>query len=77
MKVGDRFIGRSIIGTEFHCTIEEECNIDGRSAIIPTVAGRAWITGTQQHMLDPADPFPEGYRLSDTWPMLTPRAGSA
>ena len=30
---------------------------------------RAWITGTHQHMLDPDDPFPRGYRLSDTWPM--------
>ena len=36
-------------------------------AILPEIAGRAWITGTHQHMLDPADPWPEGYRLSDTW----------
>jgi proline racemase len=72
MKVGDRYIGRSVINTEFHCSIEEECTVGGRPAIIPTVAGRAWITGTQQHMLDPDDPFPAGYRLSDTWPMLMP-----
>jgi len=46
-------------------------------AIIPTVSGRAWITGTQHHMLDPADPFPSGYRLSDTWPMLVSRQDDA
>jgi proline racemase len=38
-------------------------------AIIPEISGQAWITGTHQHMLDPTDPWPEGYRLSDTWPM--------
>ncbi len=38
-------------------------------AIIPSVTGRAWITGTHQYLLDPADPWPEGYRINDTWPM--------
>ncbi len=33
-------------------------------------AGRAWITGTRQLMLDPTDPWPEGYRIGDTWPVL-------
>jgi len=41
-----------------------------RPAIVPTTAGRAWITGVHQHMLDPTDPWPEGYRLADTWPRL-------
>ena len=36
-------------------------------AIRPEISGRAWITGVDQHMLDPADPWPQGYRLSDTW----------
>ena len=31
---------------------------------------RAWITGTHQHMLDPDDPWPGGYRLTDTWPAM-------
>ena len=73
MKSGDRFIGRSIIGTEFHCRIDGERMVGSKSAISPIISGRAWITGTQQHLLDPADPFPAGYRLSDTWPM--PRKG--
>jgi trans-L-3-hydroxyproline dehydratase len=69
LKVGDRFRGISIIGTEFECHIEGERTIGGRPAIIPTISGSAWITGTHQHSLDPSDPFPQGYRLSDTWPM--------
>ena len=69
LKVGDRFIGTSIIGTEFDCRIESETSVGGRRAIRPVISGRAWITGTHQLMLDPSDPFPGGYRLSDTWPM--------
>jgi len=47
--------------------------VAGRPAIIPRVEGRAWITGTHQHFLDPSDPWPSGYRINDTWP--TPRSG--
>jgi proline racemase len=70
LKTGDRFTGISIIGSEFHCTIAAETAVAGRPAIVPTMAGRAWITGTHQLMLDPGDPWPGGYRLSDTWPRI-------
>jgi len=69
MQVGERFIGRSIIGSEFHCQIDREVLIGGRTGIVPVISGRAWITGTRQEMLDPTDPWPAGYRLSDTWPL--------
>ncbi|NMT64548.1 trans-3-hydroxy-L-proline dehydratase [Marinobacter orientalis] len=68
LGVGERLIGRSIIGSEFLCRIDSATEIAGRPAIVPCISGRAWITGTHQHMLDPGDPWPEGYRLSDTWP---------
>jgi len=70
MKAGEKFIGRSIIASEFACAILGETTIGGKPAIIPTISGRAWITGIHQHMLDPADPWPGGYRLADTWPKL-------
>ncbi len=68
MKPGDRFTGVSLIGSEFHCAIAAATSVAGRPAIVPTISGRAWITGIHQHLLDPADPWPRGYRLSDTWP---------
>jgi proline racemase len=68
LGVGDRFVGRSIIGSQFDCRIEEATTVGGRPGIIPSISGRAWITGTHQHMLDPDDPWPLGYQLSDTWP---------
>jgi proline racemase len=69
MKPGDVYRARSIIGSEFLCGIARLTAIAGRPAIIPTISGRAWITGVHQYMLDPGDPWPSGYRLADTWPV--------
>ncbi len=70
MQVGDSYLARSIIGSEFVGRIEADTEIGGRPGIIPSISGRAWITGTRQEMLDPDDPWPNGYRLSDTWPQI-------
>ena len=69
LKKGDRMIGRSILDSRFDCQIVEEVLIGNQIAIIPSIRGRAWITGTHQLELDDDDPFPNGYRLSDTWPV--------
>ena len=68
MGLEDRYLARSIIDSEFQCRIEAETEVGGRPAIVPSVTGRAWITGVHQHTLDPGDPWPEGYRSADTWP---------
>jgi proline racemase len=68
MAVGERYVARSIIGSEFQCRIAAETAVADLPAITPEISGRAWITGTRTEMLDPDDPFPEGYKLSDTWP---------
>ena len=69
LRKGDRMIGRSILDSRFDCSIVDETMVGDKKAIIPSIRGRAWITGTHQLMLDPEDPWPEGYRLSDTWPI--------
>ncbi|MFV0301552.1 MAG: trans-3-hydroxy-L-proline dehydratase [Paracoccus sp. (in: a-proteobacteria)] len=69
MAVGDRLTGVSIIGSEFHGRILGTTRVGELPAIRPQISGRAWITGTHQHMLDPDDPWPGGYRVADTWPM--------
>jgi len=70
MAVGDSYLARSLIGSEFHCRIAAETTVGDRPAITPEISGRGWITGTRTEMLDPDDPFPEGYKLSDTWPRM-------
>jgi len=68
MKKGESLLARSIINSEFLGVIEAETSIGDKGAIIPSIKGTAWITGKRQLTLDPEDPWPEGYRLSDTWP---------
>lgn len=70
MAVGDVLRGRSLIGSHFDGRIEADTTVGERPGIVPSVAGQAWITGFHQHLLDPTDPWPQGYLLSDTWPRL-------
>lgn len=69
LRQGQRYIGRSIIESRFIGEIVGTAKVGDRDAIIPTITGRAWITGQSTLMLDPEDPYPAGYKISDTWPM--------
>jgi len=68
IKPGDRFTGLSILKSRFDCAYRSATRIGDKPAIIPTIKGRAWITGIHQILRDPTDPWPRGYRLTDTWP---------
>ncbi|HET6698576.1 MAG TPA: proline racemase family protein [Nocardioidaceae bacterium] len=58
------FVNESFIGTTFTGRLVEETRLaDGRTAVVPTITGRAWITGTAQYLLDPEDPFPAGFLI--------------
>lgn len=67
LAVGERFTHRSVLETEFHCQITGTAQVGNTPAVIPQISGRAWITGLSYYGADPQDPFPEGYRLNDTW----------
>lgn len=67
LQPGELFVGESMMGSQFHCSIESVTTVGDRTAIVPSLRGRAWLTGTHQHMVDPDDPWPEGYKMSDTW----------
>src|SRR5438477_8195296 len=68
MHVGDAMTHASVIGSTFDGRIVSETTVAGRRAIVPAIRGSAWITGIAHVFVDPDDPFPEGYLLSDTWP---------
>jgi len=57
------FVNESFIGTQFVGRLVEETTVAGIPAVIPTITGRAWVTGTAQYVLDPDDPFPAGFLL--------------
>lgn len=66
-KVGDSFLSRSIIGSQFEVGLSAETTVAGRTAIIPTITGRGWTFGLHQVSLDPFDPLAEGFAMTDTW----------
>jgi proline racemase len=68
MRVGDGMTHASVLGTTFDGRIVAETTVGERAAIVPAIRGSAWITGITQLVVDPTDPFPEGYLLTDTWP---------
>jgi proline racemase len=61
------FVHEGILGTTFTGRLVEETTVGGRPAVIPTITGRAWITGFAQYVLAPDDPFPTGFTLTDIW----------
>ena len=67
MKAGDAMTHASVLGTTFDGRIRSETRVGDTPAIDPSIRGSAWITGISQLFVDPNDPFPEGYLLSDTW----------
>lgn len=57
------FVNESIIGSQFTGRLIDTVKVGEFDAVIPTITGRAWITGLGQYMLDPTDPFPAGFQL--------------
>ncbi|URM93159.1 proline racemase family protein [Actinomadura madurae] len=58
-----QFVNESFIGTRFTGRLVGTADAGGLPAVIPEFTGRAWITGTATYLLDPDDPFPEGFVL--------------
>ncbi|HEX4811357.1 MAG TPA: proline racemase family protein [Nonomuraea sp.] len=63
LPLGRDFVNESFIGTRFIGRLLEETEVGGAPAVVPSITGRAWITGTAQYFLDPRDPFPAGFEL--------------
>lgn len=67
LALDEAFCHTSILDTRFECRIADITRSGDVPAIIPEISGRAWLTGISTYGIDPEDPFPSGYRLSDTW----------
>jgi proline racemase len=61
------FVHESILGTLFTGRLIGETQVGPYKAVIPTISGRGWITGFSNYVLDPDDPFPEGFTVGDIW----------
>lgn len=61
------FCHESILGTLFTGRLLRETKVGDYDAVVPTLSGRAWITGFAYYVVDPEDPFPEGFTVGDIW----------
>jgi proline racemase len=67
LAIGHDFVHQSIIGSVFTGRLVEETSLGGQPAVVPTITGSGWITGIAQYLIDPTDPFPEGFTVGDLW----------
>lgn len=63
LSLNEPFVHTSIIGSSFTGTLVHETEVEGIAAVIPTITGRAWVTGLATYLLDPTDPFQSGFQL--------------
>jgi proline racemase len=67
LRVGEPFRHEGVLGTVFTGRLLEETTVGPYRAVVPELSGRAWITGFAQYVVDPDDPFPEGFTVGDIW----------
>jgi len=67
LSLDQEFVHEGILGTTFTGKLVRETKLGDYDAVVPTIAGTAWITGIAQYVVDPDDPFPNGYRVGDIW----------
>lgn len=67
LALGEPFRHESVLGTVWTGRLVEETTVGNLSAVVPEITGTAWITGMAQYMVDPTDPFPEGFTVGDLW----------
>jgi proline racemase len=61
------FRHEGILGTVFTGRLLEETSVGPYPAVVPELTGTAWITGLAQYVVDPEDPFPDGFTVGDIW----------
>jgi len=67
LAIGEDFRHEGILGTVFTGRLLEEARVGERAAVVPQITGSAWITGVADYVVDPTDPFPDGFTIGDIW----------
>jgi proline racemase len=67
LAIGEDFRHEGILGTVFTGRLLEETRVGERAAVVPQITGSAWITGIADYVVDPSDPFPDGFTIGDIW----------
>jgi proline racemase len=67
LDLDEPFVHEGILGTTFTGRLVEETTIGRYRAVVPELTGTAWITGFSSWVVDPEDPFPDGFTVGDIW----------
>ena len=67
LKTGQLFRHESLIGSLFDAYVVDETNVGPYPAVVPSISGRSWITSFNQLVLDPSDPFQNGFVVGKPW----------
>ncbi len=67
LGLNEDFRHEGILGTVFTGRLVEETMVGPYRAVVPTISGQAWITGFNTLVVDPTDPFPDGFTVGDIW----------
>lgn len=67
LPIGEDFPHEGVLGTVFTGRLLRETTVGDYRAVVPALTGRAWITGFAQYVVDPDDPFPNGFTVGDIW----------
>jgi len=67
LSLNQDFRHAGVLGTVFTGRLVEETKVGKYTAVVPTLGGQAWITGMATYVVDPDDPFPDGFTVGDIW----------
>jgi proline racemase len=67
LALNEPFRHEGVLGTVFTGRLVEETSVGPYRAVVPELTGTAWITGIAQYVVDPTDPFPDGFTVGDIW----------
>jgi proline racemase len=63
LRLNEAFTNTSPLGTTFQGRLVEETRLGDTMAVVAEVRGSAYITGVNEFIIDPQDPFQEGFLL--------------
>jgi len=63
LDLNQPYINTSPLGTTFKGQLIEKTRVGDIEAVVAEITGSAYITGAHEFVIDPRDPFPNGYLL--------------
>ncbi len=66
LPLGVEYVNEGIIGTRFKGRLLREVRVGDCAAVEPVITGTAYVTGIQQFVADPNDPFQFGFLVGST-----------